>query len=379
MLSNEFLLIISCILIILSLFTPFLNGFIRRPRKSSGEDEQICTPPVSIILIANDNAQELERNLQSYLSQDYPQSYEVIVVIEKSEDDTRDILKRYQDYPNLYVTFVPESSRYVSRRKLAITIGVKAARNEWLMLTEISARPNSSKWLARMARNCSENNNIVYGYSNYSAESPALLRFRRLHEEYYILHSAERHTAYRSGSNNLMFRKSEFLKERGFEGNLLYIGGEYDFIVNKYARRNSVATETSPESFIVNDTPSKKTWRNRSIFYMETRRHLKNSFVPRFLYATDMMMMHICYMCNIASLIFSIITNCWLLTITAGICLIVSMTLRAIIASKAVKRFNTGISSWQLPFLEYANSVTDLTYSIRYWCSDKNNYIAHKI
>ena len=80
---------------------------------------------ISIIVTAHNNGEELERNLPQFFAQEYADDFEVIVVVEKGEDDTDDALTRLKtQYPQLYSTYVPESSRYVSRKKLAVTLGV---------------------------------------------------------------------------------------------------------------------------------------------------------------------------------------------------------------------------------------------------------------
>ncbi|MBP5712258.1 MAG: hypothetical protein J6W77_04550 [Prevotella sp.] len=87
-------------------------------------------PRISILITAHDNAMELDNHLPTLLSQDYPGIFEVIVVAEKGDGSTEDVLKRYLNNRLLYYTFIPDSSRYMSRKKLMITLGVKAARYE---------------------------------------------------------------------------------------------------------------------------------------------------------------------------------------------------------------------------------------------------------
>ena len=89
----------------------------------------------SIVMTVYDQASELESNLPAFLTQEYEPGYEVIVVDETSTDNTEDVLKIMKnDYPHLYTTFLPKPNRQVTRRKLAINIGSKAAKNEWIII-----------------------------------------------------------------------------------------------------------------------------------------------------------------------------------------------------------------------------------------------------
>ena len=236
-------IIAASLLVILAVVTPFVNVFFRKPDIAGTAatdvveaDTATSLPPVSIVMMAHGNPEELERNLPLYLSLDYSPGFEVIVVAWKGDLDTEDVLKRYADNPHLYTTFIPASSRYMSRKKLAVTLGVKAAKNEWIILTEPECAPRSEKWLQIMARNCSETVDMVVGYTAYAETTPSYRCFERLNTELYLMRETLRGHAYRTESNNLMFRKSMFLGGDGYRGNLKYLRGEYDFMVNKYER-----------------------------------------------------------------------------------------------------------------------------------------------
>ena len=96
----------------------------------------------SIIMTAYDQAYELKENLPVFLSQQYEPGYEVVVVDESSTDETADLLKLLKnDYPNLYTTFLPKSEGYALSKKQAYNIGVKAAKNDWLIFANANHPP----------------------------------------------------------------------------------------------------------------------------------------------------------------------------------------------------------------------------------------------
>ena len=164
-------IVICAIIIVAAFITPLINIFFRKveDEESATDDSQL--PCLSVLLTVQDNARELEQHLPAMLTQDYPAGFEVIVVVGKGEDDTDDVLKKLSaTYPNLYTTFIPDSSRYMSRKKLAVTLGVKAARHEWILMTEASCQPASDQWLKTMARHCQEGTDMVIGYGNYNED-----------------------------------------------------------------------------------------------------------------------------------------------------------------------------------------------------------------
>ena len=134
-------------------------------------------PKVSVIVCARNEQTNLQDYLHTLLTQDYP-CYEVIVVNDSSEDDTQIILERYaQQCNNLYITFVPAGARVISSKKLALTIGVKAANYDSLLLTDADCRPQSRYWIQEMMQGFrDEQTEVVLGYGAYFAKNSLNLK-----------------------------------------------------------------------------------------------------------------------------------------------------------------------------------------------------------
>ena len=395
MIIDNITIIIGAVLVVLALVTPLLNGFFRKPSVNEGlsqtpsDDEtktadnncspQAPQPKVSILLTPHDNVQELERNLPAYLEQDYAAGYEVIVVTWQGDQESEELLKRYKDNPLLYCTYIPDSSRYMSREKLAVTIGVKAAKNEWVLMADIHTRPDSNQWLKTLARNCTEFKNLVIGYVRFNEETGAYKRFETFLRDCYLMSEAQKGHPFRCGNHCLMFRKSEFMAADGFKGNLKYLQGEYDFMVNKYAREGSVALENAPEAWMTADTPTDKTWKDFHLFYLEHRKHLNGGTGHCLKYAFDQIAMHVNYLLEIATIVFATLTQRWLLTGIATIALTITVVLRIVIARKAFKRFDVNISRWAIVPFELGLCWHALFHRISYWRADKTEFISHKL
>ncbi|MFR5270379.1 MAG: hypothetical protein ACLTGI_06885 [Hoylesella buccalis] len=72
--------------------------------------------PITVLLTVHDQAKELEMHLSSFLSQEFDNDFQVVVVAEQGDSETEDVLKRYENNEHLYATFIPSSSRYMSKR-----------------------------------------------------------------------------------------------------------------------------------------------------------------------------------------------------------------------------------------------------------------------
>ena len=272
---DTYTIIFSSVLLFAALLSSIISPLFRRPRLSESynkEDiaeetteeyitsaqpiekdvEKVIEPSISIILTPNDDALALSKNLNKYLNQDY-KYFEIIVVAPKGDVETEDILKTYANNPRLYVTFIPSTSKYMSRKKLAITLGAKAAKYKWLLICDIFCAPQSEFWLSTLARNCKENVNIVAGFTTYDDDAPDFWRFEHFYMSCYLMREAQKGNAYAWNSNALLLKKDEFLAEEGFRGNLKFVRGEFDFIVNKYAKKGSTVIENSEDGTLIED------------------------------------------------------------------------------------------------------------------------------
>lgn len=370
-----------------SLINPFLRSLrLNKEEEQSAEgttEDATATqplPPVTILITAHDNLPELERNLHTFLEQKYPADYQVVVVCQSSDGETIDFLKRQSsENPHLYYTFIPESSRYMSRKKLQITVGVKAAKYEWILLTEPACMACSEDWLASMTRQCQEPNHLVLGYVSTKESCKGVRRFDMIRKAYYLLRRAQRSYGYRTNMPNVIFRKSDFMREQGYQGNLEYVRGEYDFLVNKYAECGDTAVELGRQAWLIHDEPSNKSWHNIHLYLQASLKSLNRVKSMRTLLFFDHLLPHLSLLASIAALAWSIYAQDWILTGCAGFSLILLFVIRMLIAHKAIKHFDEDLAMIKLPFYEYGIIWRNFANKIRYWRADKNDFTSHKL
>ncbi len=341
-------------------------------------------PLTLLITVQQKQAQMLERHLPQFLSQDYAPGFEVVVVAEKGDSDTEDVLNRYAGNPLLYSTYIPDSSRYMSRKKLAITLGVKAAHNEWIVMTDAFCSPSGNHWLQAIASHigpadASTSPNLIIGYSNYDDEARPYYRFERLQQACYTMREARRGKAYRAMGCNVAFRKSEFIAGDGFRGNLEHTRGEYDFLVNKFSQRRSTAVANEPDAWIIDDAPTRHEWRSRHIYYMHTRKYLARSFRHRLLPFIDELALHLCFLAIIGIGVFAGLTSRWILLGAAVVALVIAVCMRTSFARKTVRAYGEDIASWRLYPYELSGIWHKLYQHLRYWRADKTGFTSHKV
>ena len=213
---------------------------------------------VSIIVCARDELANLRDFMQALLTQDYPE-YEVIIVNDGSVDDTRTYLEYWQKrYKNLRLTFVPVGAKVTSTKKLAITLGAKAAQYDYLLLTDADCRPESTHWISEMmsgfqspiANHQSQITNhqsqidIVLGFGAYFVKPTLLnrmIQFDTLFNGLQYLGMAAAGHPYMGVGRNLAYSKRLFFAHGGFVGLLDNKAGDDDLFVNREATRQNTA------------------------------------------------------------------------------------------------------------------------------------------
>lgn len=285
-------------------------------------DANAGTPPLSVIIVAKDAARDLQENLPSILEQDYP-AFEVIVVYDRSADDCEDALKLLEDkYPHLYHTFIPDSARYISHKKLGITMGIKASRHEWLVFTEPDCRPQSDQWLRQMARHFTPATEIVLGYSNYE-KAPGWfnrkITFDTLLNAMRYLGMAVSGHPYMGTGRNLAYRKTLYYKQKGFTSHLNLQRGEDDLFINETANAHNTQVEISPESLMRIMMPKdQRIWREEKISHAATSRLFKGT--ARYLVGFETCSRLLFHVAIIATIVTGILSRQWM-TLGIGVLL----------------------------------------------------------
>ena len=390
---DNFTIILATATVVTAAVSPFLNVMTRRLEHCgdddpTGEDNSSvgggtanaeAWPGVSVVITVDDDAEGLKQTLAAVLRQDYPGEMQVVVVLAGGDGLAEDALKPYAADKRIYTTFIPSSSRYVSRRKLAVTMGVKAARHQWIMLTDTGCAPHSDRWIRDMAECCRQGSGIVAGITELGGEASAAHRFDHAYTLYRQMADAQRGRAWGYCGNNLLFRKDMFLGGKGFDGNLKYIRGEYDFIVNKFAATHGIALNTGNGAGVTRPVRSQKEWRGAYLSYMAVRKHLDRSKAPRRRANATTAVMAAAYTALLAAVAAAGFMQRWVELAVAAAALVAAVILRGYVLRRSVGRMAGITATAKLAWLELTLPLRNLARMVRYRRADKLEFICHKI
>lgn len=238
--------------------------------------------PLSVVICAKNEAENLKKNLSAVLDQDYP-DFEVIVVNDGSWDRTQDVLEEIQkSYPQLRIsgTNSLDNDLMNGGKKFAQTIGIKAAKNEWIVFTDADCKPNTNQWLRKMNAAMNADVEIVLAYGPYEKRSGflnQLIRFDTFHVAMQYLSYALAKTPYMGVGRNMAYRKTLFFKHKGFAAHMHIPSGDDDLFINAAATPNNCAIVCDEESWCYS-APEE----SFSDWVKQKRRHYNTASLYRF-------------------------------------------------------------------------------------------------
>lgn len=208
--------------------------------------------PVSVVITSRDDYYYLKNHLPAILTQDY-QEYEVVVVNDHSDDETDDLLKILSDqYPHLKVINMSNSVMFYPGKKFPLSIGIKSAKNEILLLTDADCTVYSKDWIRNMQQGFDDSTQLILGYGPYQPQKGflnTLIRFYSFFTALQYLSFALAKMPYMGVGRNLAYRKSLFYQNKGFIKHYQVASGDDDLFVNETANKRNVKICVNPESF----------------------------------------------------------------------------------------------------------------------------------
>jgi glycosyltransferase involved in cell wall biosynthesis len=220
--------------------------------------------PVSVIICARDEDENLARNLPGVLVQNYKSSSEVVVVNDNSVDDSKYILQELKKtFKSLNVVELTQEAKLISGKKYPLSVGIREARHEVLLLTDADCVPSSENWIQKMQNGYTGNVEIILGYGAYHKRKGLLnklIRFESFHTALQYLSYALAGIPYMGVGRNLSYKKSLFFKNKGFSSINHIPSGDDDLFVNKAANKKNTAVIIDEEA--VTRSIPKTTWRS---------------------------------------------------------------------------------------------------------------------
>ena len=344
--TEEILSILGGIIFLIYIIHYFLSYWPVAALKTNLSTVNTSTEPVSIIICARNEDENLTEFLPKILTQEYPE-FEVIVVNDCSWDNTETVIDEFvRIFPNLKKITIKEDENYKHGKKFAVLVGIKGAKYENLVFVDADCYPSSATWLKEIASGFSVTKEIVLGYGAYIKTHGflnKLIRFDTFTIALRYLSAGMKGKAYMGVGRNLAYKKSLFFKHKGFSSHYQINSGDDDLFVNEAATPGNTNVCVSHNS--ITYSKAKKTFRD---WRMQKVRHLTTA--PLY---TSSSRLKIGFDFSIIYLFYAtlVVLFCFKSTALIGVGIfLLKIIFQMIIFNKASKKFNEP-DLWAMAFV----------------------------
>jgi glycosyltransferase involved in cell wall biosynthesis len=247
-----------------------------KDNKLTTDEKQKYIPSVSVVMCVKDDAYNLEKKLPIILEQEYP-NFEVVVVNDASKDETEYVLRVLQEiYPKLNVVNLYNNVNGFLGKKYPLSLGIKSAKNEIILLTESDTMPLNYNWITTMVKGFKQKKDIVLGFTNFEQKPTflnTLMHYENLTSAMNYLGNAMLNNPFMGQGRNMAYKREFFFETGGFISQYNISVGEDDLFINKNANSKNTSVIINKESINL-ASPKEK----REEWVIQKKKHFKSMY-----------------------------------------------------------------------------------------------------
>lgn len=252
--------------------------------KFSFAKPQTSTPkriPISVIVCAKNEEENVKNFVPILAEQNYP-DYEIVLIDDASSDETLEVFEAFEkQYANIKLVKVANNEAFWGNKKFALTLGIKAAKNEYLLFTDADCYPKSNNWIKEMSAQFTKEKTIVLGYGAYERIKGSFLnkiiRFETLLTATQYFSWAKLGKPYMGVGRNMAYKREEFFRVRGFMDHMKIRSGDDDLFINQASNEQNTTICFAPESFTYSKPKTTfKEWFTQKRRHVATAQHYKS-------------------------------------------------------------------------------------------------------
>lgn len=245
-------------------------------------DEPEAKPPVSVVIAARNEYHHLIKNLPVILSQDYP-DFEVVVVNHASNDESADYLREINKKDSrLKIVHIDRELNFFTGKKFPLSLGIKSAANEILLLTDADCIPDGIDWISGMVSRYTDGTEIVLGFGPYKKKTGftnLLVRYDTFVVAMQYLSYALKGLPYMGVGRNLSYKRSMFFRNKGFTSHYKIASGDDDLFINQAANKKNTKICLDAKSFVYSEpVTSLDAWLTQKRRHLSTGKNYKTRF-----------------------------------------------------------------------------------------------------
>lgn len=237
--------------------------------------------PISVIVCAKNEEVHVKNFIPLLINQNYP-DFEIVLIDDASSDTTLELFEEFEkNHSNIKLVKVENNEAFWGNKKFALTLGIKAAKNEYLLFTDADCYPKTTDWIMEMSANFTQQKTIVIGYGAYEKIKNSFLnkiiRFETLLTATQYFSWAKIGKPYMGVGRNMAYKREEFFNVNGFIDHMKIRSGDDDLFINQAAKAKNTAVCYEKESFTYSKPKASfKDWFDQKRRHVATAKHYKS-------------------------------------------------------------------------------------------------------
>jgi glycosyltransferase involved in cell wall biosynthesis len=227
-------------------------AFYKKPKKAVHVEH-----PISVVICARDEAENLANFLPGVLVQQYTTTHEIVLVNDNSEDESKYLLEEFRkSFKNLNIVTLSQDAKMINGKKFPLSMGIKSAKNETLLLTDADCVPASENWMQLMQDGYDDDIEIVLGYGAYKKKPGflnKLIRFETFQTALQYFSYALAGMPYMGVGRNLSYKKDVFIRNKGFSSINQMPSGDDDLFINQVANKKNTAIVIDKDAHTISE------------------------------------------------------------------------------------------------------------------------------
>ena len=253
-----------------------VNAYNSFKYQSSKKNITFSKPNLSIIISAKNEKENIFPLIDALEQLNYPkENFEVIIVDDDSTDNSAELVESRISGKSNYKLIKVDKKEFEAK-KGALTIGIKNARNNFILITDADCRPEPN-WLIAIAGGLDYGYDFVFGIAPIQPGNSLvekLSAFENLRSTFLTIAAVGMNIPYSAAARSFAFRKTSFNRLAGFKNTTETLSGDDDLLLREAVKHKMlIGTVTEPDAFVYSAAP-----KSFNEYFQQKKRHLQTSF-----------------------------------------------------------------------------------------------------
>lgn len=302
-LQNTVLLVLGVVVLVslikqASLFFGILNAHSKQTAKNSGA--------LSLIMAVKNEEDIIKDNVMKWLKA-MPEDCDMVVADDQSWDSTPKILEKLEEEnPALHIVYLQEDRVRLSGKKFALTLAIKGAKQEAVLLTDADCYPKTEECVPLFSEKFEKGYSMVLGHSPIVGDAGFagwLQKMEGLNGAISFTGFSSLGIFYMGIGRAIAYSKTTFLELGGFKALYKLPYGDDDLFVQKFGKHFKKTLLLNPKAFV-----ETKAIEGIVAYWNQKRRHLSAGRKYKFFHKLLLMLAPLTDLGSLALLVYCLVT-----------------------------------------------------------------------